>query len=88
MERFYRQKEGGAIELLQNKRKDCFRPGHLLFERKGSGRGLMKIILLVLIRILLINCSKFTFLEEDLVIRSWFAVMGANDSIWGLFFLF
>lgn len=76
------------MELLQYKRKDCFRPGNLLFEGERSGRDLMKIILLVLIRIFLINCLEFTFLEEDLAIRSWFAVMGANDSILGLFFLF
>lgn len=35
------------------------------------------------------DCSTVTFLGEiETVIRSWFDVVGANDSIWGLLFLF
>lgn len=56
MDGFYRQKEGRAREILQNKGKDCFRPGLLFLRGKVMARGLMAIILLVLISKFQINC--------------------------------
>lgn len=47
----------------------------------------MHITSLVLSRKFQIDCLKVTLLEEaETAVKSWFAVVGANDSIWGCFF--
>ena len=59
----------------------------------GAGTGgnskdfIMQIVSLVLIRKFQIVCLKVIFLREiEIAIKSLFAVIRANNSIWGLLF--
>lgn len=60
-----------------------------MWGREQPGVLVLQITLLVLIRKFHIDCLKDTFLEKaEIAIKSWFAVVGANNSILDLLFLF
>lgn len=88
MEGFHRQKEGGTKKLLAKERTVSGQV--IFFWVEGNCKDvIMQITSLVLIRTFQIVCLKVTFLREDeTAIKSWFAVLGVNDSIVGLLFLF
>ena len=77
---------GRVGKQIISKRKERIVSGLVIFWGKGNGRGLITCVtFLVLIRKFQIIYLKVTFLGKvEMAMKSWFVLLGLNDSILNL----